>query len=118
MQGVCLLRAFAFDNAGNNMAARIAMIAITTSSSIKVKPPLRAFVIDFFRQSVDGMLQLKVRIADCPCKLFRFPRRGRERKDSLLAAYFLLGLGFKTKHFLEKVPSWSKIRPDARSKRS
>ncbi len=32
---------FAWHNAGNNMAARIAMMAITTSSSIKVKPPGR-----------------------------------------------------------------------------
>jgi hypothetical protein len=30
--------ALALDNAGNNMAARMAMIAITTSNSIKVKP--------------------------------------------------------------------------------
>src|SRR6185436_6804055 len=44
MQEVCLLLAFAFDKAGNNMAARIAMMAMTTSSSIKVKPAFRSFV--------------------------------------------------------------------------
>jgi hypothetical protein len=34
-------RAFALDNAGNNIAARMATMAITTSNSIKVKPWLR-----------------------------------------------------------------------------
>src|SRR5947207_3100026 len=33
---------FALANAGNNRPARIAMMAMTTSSSIKVKPALRA----------------------------------------------------------------------------
>ena len=32
-------RCFAFDNAGSNMAARMAMIAMTTSSSINVNLP-------------------------------------------------------------------------------
>ena len=31
--------AFALDNAGNSIAARIAMMAMTTSNSIKVKAP-------------------------------------------------------------------------------
>jgi hypothetical protein len=37
-----MLRAFSFApaNAGNNIAARIAMIAITTNSSISVKPTI------------------------------------------------------------------------------
>src|SRR5690606_22388060 len=34
-----LARSLAFDSAGSNIAARIAMIAITTSSSISVNPP-------------------------------------------------------------------------------
>src|SRR6185369_8480367 len=38
MQVVRTARCFAFDNAGSNMAARIAMIAMTTSSSINVNP--------------------------------------------------------------------------------
>src|SRR5271170_1905430 len=40
MPWVCCL---AFDNAGNSMAARIAMIAMTTSNSMRVNPPL-AFI--------------------------------------------------------------------------
>jgi hypothetical protein len=35
---VCFARDFALLNAGNNIAASIAMIAITTNNSIKVKP--------------------------------------------------------------------------------
>src|SRR6266487_6097795 len=37
-QVIRLARSFARDNAGNSIAARMAMMAITTSSSIKVKP--------------------------------------------------------------------------------
>jgi len=37
MQAVRLAFSFARDKAGNNIAARIAMIAITTNSSINVK---------------------------------------------------------------------------------
>src|SRR5438132_816522 len=37
-QDVCLDFSFACDNAGRSMLAKIAMIAITTSSSINVKP--------------------------------------------------------------------------------
>src|SRR5260221_11020868 len=36
MHEVCLLRALAFESAGSNNAARIAIIAITTSNSISV----------------------------------------------------------------------------------
>jgi hypothetical protein len=35
-QAVCLALAFAFANAGNNMLANMAMIAITTNSSMSV----------------------------------------------------------------------------------
>jgi hypothetical protein len=35
----CVARCFALANAGSNMAARMAMIAMTTRSSISVKPP-------------------------------------------------------------------------------
>jgi hypothetical protein len=38
-QAVCLAFAFALAKAGNSMAARIAMIAITTNNSINVNPP-------------------------------------------------------------------------------
>jgi len=38
MHAVCLLRALALLNAGSNIAARMAMMAITTSNSIKVNP--------------------------------------------------------------------------------
>jgi hypothetical protein len=38
MQLVCLLFDFAFERAGSSIAARIAMIAITTNNSIKVNP--------------------------------------------------------------------------------
>ena len=38
MQEVCLAFDFALERAGKSMAARMAMIAMTTSSSIKVKP--------------------------------------------------------------------------------
>src|SRR5688572_22295557 len=37
-QLICAAFAFALDSAGKSMLARIAMIAITTSSSIRVKP--------------------------------------------------------------------------------
>jgi hypothetical protein len=43
--------AFALANAGKSMPARIAMMAITTSSSIKVKPE---FVGDFFMAKKNG----------------------------------------------------------------
>src|ERR1041384_5941759 len=39
MQEVRLLRSLAFDNAARNISARIAIMAITTSNSINVKPP-------------------------------------------------------------------------------
>jgi hypothetical protein len=39
MQDVCFALDFALLSAGNNIAARIAMIAITTNNSISVKPP-------------------------------------------------------------------------------
>src|ERR1035437_8564778 len=38
----------AFARAGNNMAARMAIMAMTTSSSIRVKPPLRAVTIKLY----------------------------------------------------------------------
>jgi hypothetical protein len=34
---ICFAFSFALDNAGNNMPARIAMMAMTTNSSIRVK---------------------------------------------------------------------------------
>src|SRR5678816_4147652 len=40
---VCCARDLALDNAGNNMLARIAMMAMTTSNSISVKATLRLF---------------------------------------------------------------------------
>ena len=40
MQAVCRAFSLAFPNAGNNMPASIAIIAITTSNSINVKPEL------------------------------------------------------------------------------
>jgi len=40
-QLICWALAFALPKAGNNIAARIAMMAITTSSSINVNPPCR-----------------------------------------------------------------------------
>src|ERR1035441_8993124 len=46
---ICCARALADASAGNNIAARMAMIAMTTSSSINVKP-LRAFVRGLLRQ--------------------------------------------------------------------
>jgi len=39
MQPVCLAFCFALARAGNSIAARIAMMAITTKSSIKVNAP-------------------------------------------------------------------------------
>jgi hypothetical protein len=38
MQEVCLALVFALLKAGNNMAANMAMMAITTNNSISVKP--------------------------------------------------------------------------------
>src|SRR5690348_5500103 len=38
----------AWPKAGSNMAAKIAMIAMTTSNSIRVKPPRGGFVRSFF----------------------------------------------------------------------
>ena len=37
MQSICCARNFALDNAGNNIAAKMAIMAITTSNSISVK---------------------------------------------------------------------------------
>ncbi len=42
VQAIRLAFSFARDKAGNNIAARIAMMAMTTSSSIKVKARGRA----------------------------------------------------------------------------
>ena len=39
--------AFALDNAGSNIAARIAMMAMTTSNSIRVNPPLARHLLVF-----------------------------------------------------------------------
>src|SRR6266446_2826598 len=47
MHEVCLLRALAFERAGSNNAARIAMIAITTSNSISVNALLALREADF-----------------------------------------------------------------------
>jgi hypothetical protein len=41
MQRVRCVRALALDSAGKSMLAKMAMIAITTSNSIKVKPRVR-----------------------------------------------------------------------------
>ena len=46
MQDAATARFFAALKAGNNMAARMAMMAITTNNSIKVKPA-RRMVISF-----------------------------------------------------------------------
>jgi hypothetical protein len=43
-QLMALALSFALASAGNNMAARMAMIAITTNSSISVKPGSRFIV--------------------------------------------------------------------------
>jgi hypothetical protein len=45
-QEIPCARFFAFDNAGNSIAAKMAMMAMTTSSSIKVNPESDA-EIDF-----------------------------------------------------------------------
>ena len=50
-RGIGKSLAFALANAGKSMPARIAMMAITTSSSIKVKPE---FVGDFFMAKKNG----------------------------------------------------------------
>src|SRR5262245_10216296 len=42
MHAVRCAFSLALDNAGSNMAARIAMMAMTTSSSINVNPPARS----------------------------------------------------------------------------
>src|SRR5207249_9679464 len=52
MHEVCLLRALAFESAGSNNAARIAMIAITTSSSISVNALLALPEADFGARSL------------------------------------------------------------------
>ena len=55
--------AFAFASAGNNIAAKIAMIAITTKSSIKVKaiPILRLLLWSLFRILLnDDIVQMTV----------------------------------------------------------
>jgi len=44
-QDICWPFDFARDNAGSNIAARMAMIAITTKSSINVNPACRVFLV-------------------------------------------------------------------------
>jgi hypothetical protein len=44
---------FAFESAGRSIAAKMAMIAITTSSSIKVKPVLDRLAEGVFFMSLD-----------------------------------------------------------------
>ena len=46
MHAVRLARFLALPSAGRSMAARMAMMAMTTSSSIRVKPLLSAFPFD------------------------------------------------------------------------
>src|SRR5262245_61966338 len=43
MQEMPCVLSFALDNAGNSIAARIAIMATTTSSSIRVNPRVRTF---------------------------------------------------------------------------
>src|SRR5439155_4095566 len=60
--------AFARDKAGNNSAARIAMMAMTTRSSIKVKASTSGLRI-FWRQT---LIQKEVQSALLPCYSVRF----------------------------------------------
>src|ERR1039457_720175 len=48
MHWVCLALALAFAKAGNNIAARMAIIAMTTSSSISVNPSWDRCQVAFF----------------------------------------------------------------------
>src|SRR5664279_1240518 len=62
MQEIRRARSLAVANAGNSMAARMAMMAMTTSSSIKVKPPpmkgltgqMDFFMVSFAAHSFDN----------------------------------------------------------------
>ena len=47
MQDIACALYFALDNAGNSIAAKIAMIAMTTRSSIKVNPRSRTLFCSF-----------------------------------------------------------------------
>src|SRR5437879_1447545 len=75
-QLICLALSFARDRAGSNMAARIAMMAITTSSSIKVKAKLRAprrvktLIIALRLAQVDGLRYHSIGL----CRAVRFFR--------------------------------------------
>ena len=78
---------FALANAGNNRPARIAMMAMTTSSSIKVKPALRAglptgdvresFII-FRSVSYLGHEKHSESQLNCNCAFHRPPLCGRK----------------------------------------
>src|SRR5689334_4335913 len=74
MQEMAWALILAFDNAGRSMAARIAIIAMTTSNSIKVKP-FRPFVrfVTFILDATEtlsprGIGQL------CYCRKWAFPK--------------------------------------------
>jgi len=71
----CVFRALAFAEAraGNNMPASIAMIAMTTSSSIRVKARIPAFAIAVGLRAEPGVLRLSF-----------FPARRRIRRTSVL----------------------------------
>src|SRR5688572_9323283 len=68
-QLVCFAAFLARENTGNMMAARIAMIAITTSSSIRVNPAGFCFIqfsMDSIRLGGDAQFRLVSENAKCP----------------------------------------------------
>ena len=59
-QDIACALSFALPSAGNNMAARMAMMAMTTRSSIKVNPD--RFGVDFLKtEFVNHFMKFKVR---------------------------------------------------------
>ena len=85
-QAVASARDFAADRAGSNMAARIAMIAITTRSSINVKPG-RVRDADRLRGERDGSIAIDVSLG--VGLIFLLVGQG----DDLALNYILLACG-------------------------
>jgi hypothetical protein len=74
VQAMRLAFSFAFDSAGSSIAARIAMIAMTTSSSINVNPRRKFFVMPqcwqkLFLPAPAGLLKCVGRLLPVGCEL-------------------------------------------------
>src|SRR5437016_183821 len=85
-----IARAFsrAWANTGKRIAARIAMIAITTSSSIRVKPPVRRIRFLLILERSTASLRIPTNTVSAPCaRRARFGTEGSFAIRGVLPLY-------------------------------